>query len=58
MTDHTIFQTHFRLARLRANLYRAVEEGDAARIREISEQIDACQLKCWKEQKQENQCTG
>ena len=52
MKEKNVFQLHFRLAQLRARLYQAMEEGNAADVEAISARIDALQLEHWKKEKQ------
>ena len=51
MKEKNAFQMHFRLALLRAHLYQAMDEGDAAQIQALSAQIDALQLDKWQQEK-------
>lgn len=51
MEEKNVFKVHFQLAQLRAALYQAMDEGDAARIREISAQIDTIQKDQWLQQR-------
>ena len=53
MKEKNLFRMHFRIAQLRARLYQAMDEGDAAQAELLSAQIDAMQLEKWQQQKAE-----
>lgn len=58
MKEKSAFEMHFRLAKLRIQLGRAMDEGDPDQIMLLSRQIDACQLALWQNEKKQKEQIG
>ena len=58
MKEKSAFEMHFRLAQLRTQLGRAMDEGDPDQIMLLSRQIDACQLALWQNEKKQKEQIG